>query len=304
MQEKTVTFPVVLSDGNTYRVAGHYYDSPGFGRRTLQVLVHGATYDHRYWDAPKIHGRSYSYARHMVEEGYDVLALDQLGTGDSDQPDGMFFTVEEAAESLHQVMASLRTVHNPIHERFQTIVLVGHSLGSITAVASEAIYGDADGLVLTGMALTPHPAPVGPEVLGGLLQSPYVSFPASLRSNLFYHPTVADPAMVTYDNSHMATEVPLSHFVSGLQLSSDPVLLGSDLITEPVFIQLGQYDVTAPGSLAANEASYYPSAESVTVKSLPYVGHAFNLHETHELGWSQIEKWIDDKVDDGNCWWH
>lgn len=297
VQVREVEFPVVLSDGNTYSIAGHFYQRPGHARRALQVLVHGATYDHRYWDAPDIDGHDYSYARHMAEEGYAVLAIDQLGTGASDHPDGDFLTIGDAAAGLHQVMAALRGPHNPTHRRFQTIVLVGHSLGSVAAVAAEAAYGDADGLVVTGLALTPHPPPVDPAMLGGLLQSPYVSFPAAVRAQLFYHAPAADPAVIAYDNAVLSSQVPRAEFVTGLQLSADAAQLGSDLVTEPILVQLGEYDVTAPASLAPTEAAYYPMASSVTVKTVPS-GHAFNLHQNNAQGWRQIEKWIEKEICD------
>ena len=38
----------------------------------------------------------------------DVLAIDQLGAGESDQPYGYFLTLDETASGLHQVLASLR----------------------------------------------------------------------------------------------------------------------------------------------------------------------------------------------------
>jgi len=292
VQVKQVAFPVTLSDGHTYSLAGYLYHHSGHEPRTLQVLLHGATYDHRYWDAPRIDGHAYSYARHMVDEGYAVLALDQLGAGSSDHPDGDFFTLQEAASGLHQVMTSLRAPNNPTHHAFRRLVLVGHSLGSLTAVYAEGAYGDADALVLTGLALTPHPPPVSAAVIGPLLQTPYVVFPPALRTQLFYYAPSADPAVVAYDNAVLRDGVPRGEFLSGLQLSSDPTQLGADLITEPVLVQLGADDVTAPAALAPTEAAYYSMAASVTVQALPAIGHAVNLHVDNEHGWDLIEDWI------------
>jgi pimeloyl-ACP methyl ester carboxylesterase len=296
VEKEQVAFPVVLSDGQTYSLVGQLYRRPHLRQRTIQVLVHGATYDHRYWDAPDKGGHEYSYARYMVEKGYDVLAIDQLGTGASDHPDGDFFTLTEAASGLHQVLDSLRHKHNPAHRRFDDIVLVGHSLGSITAVAAQAAYGDADALVVTGLALTPHPPPVDPAVLGALLGSPYVTFPSSLRALLFFAPGEASQQVVTYDNAFLATCVPRGHFVSAFEAMADPASLASELIAEPVLVQLGENDVTAPGSLASGEAAFYPNASSVTVDVLPDVGHAFNLHLDNKRGWRHIHHWIEDEL--------
>lgn len=293
-----ISFPVTLSDGSTYSLAGHLYKRQGSHKRTIQVLVHGATYDHRYWDADECDGQSYSYARHMARQGYTVLALDQLGTGASDRPAGDVLTLDEAASSLHQVIDSLRAHHNPAHRRFRSVVVVGHSLGSITAVAAQAAYGDADALVVTGLALTPHAPPVDPSVLGPLLGTPYVTFPSSLRSQLFYHLPGADPAVVAYDNAALATSVPRGHFLTALVATSDPAALGTDRIAEPVFVQLGAHDVTAPASLAASEADYYPMSESLTIDTLSNDGHAFNLHVDNRTGWRHIDDWIEDTLCD------
>src|ERR1044071_6806864 len=79
------TFAVTLSDGNTYNVAGWLYYKGSFRNRTLLVALHGANYNHKYWDVPAINGHEYSFARYMAERKYAVLAIDQLGTGESDK---------------------------------------------------------------------------------------------------------------------------------------------------------------------------------------------------------------------------
>jgi pimeloyl-ACP methyl ester carboxylesterase len=290
------SFPVTLSDESTYSIAGYLYHQGGCEHRTLQVVLHGATYNHHYWDAPTFNGLSYSYAGAMAGEGYEVLAIDQLGAGESDHPDGDFFTLDEAASALHQVLASLRRPDNPLHRNFERIVLVGHSLGSITAVYSEGMHGDADGLVLTGLALSPHPPPVAASVIEALLGAPYVTFPAALRTQIFYYVPAADPAVIAFDNAVLSDEVPRGEFVTGLQLSSDPAALGASLITEPVLVLLGDEDATAPGALAPGEAAFYPAAKSITVQTLPSIGHVVNLHRDHDEGWGRIEAWIEDQV--------
>ena len=121
VQVDQVFFPVQLSDGNTYQIAGYLYHQGPPANSVIQVAVHGATHFHLYWDNPPINGISYSYARYMARRGYTVLAIDQLGTGASSQPDGDFVNLDQTANALHQVLASLRTPHNPTHHRFDRI---------------------------------------------------------------------------------------------------------------------------------------------------------------------------------------
>jgi alpha/beta hydrolase family protein len=82
-----LVFPVSLSTGAANVVAYLYYHG-SYANRPLQVLVHGATYNHAYWDFPAVNGEGYSYARYMAARKYAVLAVDLPGTGESDKPSG------------------------------------------------------------------------------------------------------------------------------------------------------------------------------------------------------------------------
>ena len=73
VQVDKVSFPVRLSDGHDYQITGYYHHRGAPSERVLQVLVHGATHYHLYWDLPEINGISYSYASYMAEHDYDVL---------------------------------------------------------------------------------------------------------------------------------------------------------------------------------------------------------------------------------------
>ena len=49
----------------------------------VQLLVHGATYDHSYWDFPYQPG-TYSYVKAMAKAGYATFIFDRIGNGESD----------------------------------------------------------------------------------------------------------------------------------------------------------------------------------------------------------------------------
>src|SRR5262249_20189174 len=152
----------------------------------------GGTYNHKYWDVPAMNGHSYSYARFMAEEGYALLAIDQLGTGLSSKPDGDFVTLAETASSLHQVLTELRNGTSSLGYAFGPIVLVGHSFGSINAILVQGTYHDADALVVTGLGHVPHPLPISPDLIAVLAQYPYFGLPPEARSQLFYYAPAAD----------------------------------------------------------------------------------------------------------------
>ena len=287
-----VNFPVSLSDGNTYNIAGYLYYHGSFRNRTLQVLVHGATYNHTYWDAPAINGRDYSYARYMADRKYAVLAIDQLGAGESSKPGGDFVTLGETVSSLHQVLRQLRQPGNPVGYAFEKIVLVGHSFGSINAVFVQAGFHDADALVTTGFGHVAHDMGIPQALIDFLLAQPaYFLLPPSVRTAFFYHLPGADPDVVAYDNSNMADTLTRGQLFSTffvMLFFSDP----ADQVTGPVLVQLGEFDALWPASFASGEAGRWLSASSVTVQSLAGVGHDFNTHLNNKVGWAQIDEWV------------
>ena len=130
VQIKILSFPIQLSDGTSQHLTGFlFFDRHNFKichkqrsysrvvkclkkrflrNRTLQVLVHGFTYNHTYWDPPKKKLPNHSYARFMAKRGYLVLALDLLGTGKSSIPDGDILNIAESVSSLAQVLTTAR----------------------------------------------------------------------------------------------------------------------------------------------------------------------------------------------------
>lgn len=308
VQVRRVVFPVTLSDGNTYDLVAYTYARPGqWHSRIVQILVHGATYDHRYWDVPDIGGVRYSYAREMAERGYVVVAIDQLGAGESDHPDGDFFGLEQAADALHQVAASLRTNRNPLHHRFTKIAYVGHSNGSITSIYAQATYGDADAVVSTGWVHGFRELPVDPSdpLLADVLASPYIVMPGPVRTALFYFPPTSDPAVADYDNAVLSTAMPRRQFLDLLGIHADITSRGpggmttatlSQEVTVPVLVQAGDSDFAiAPASVvddSPREEEFFPNAPSVEVQVLEATGHAFNTHFTNVASWNGIDAWL------------
>jgi pimeloyl-ACP methyl ester carboxylesterase len=211
--------------------------------------------------------------------------------------------VEEAALGLHQVMTRMRTSEEPLKHAFHKIILVGHSLGSITAIYSEGTYGDADALVVTAEAISPHPLPFDDATIADLLAVPYPTISKEARASLLYYPETADPDVIDYDNTFVRDNIARGSLMSAISFAMNPALIRADLITEPVLVQLGENDVTAPASLGEGEVGFYAGAESVTVEAVPEIGHDFNLHINNEEGWAMIEGWIKDSVEGhhGSC---
>jgi pimeloyl-ACP methyl ester carboxylesterase len=290
-----VDFPVTLSDGHDYRIAGFLYHRGSLRHRVLQLVVHGATYDHKYWDIDDLNGVEYSYARYMARQGYAVLAIDQMGTGSSSRPDGDSLTLDDTARALHQVIASLRTRSNPTGATFRDIALVGHSNGSLTSIYESGTYHDADALVSTAWLHAPHPLPFDPNFVLSQLTAPYIpagTFPEPFIASTFYHLPTTDPAMVHYDYTQLQADQSRRQFLDLLGTSLNPSLSRSTGVTQPTLVQLGDFDALAPSSYGASEPSFYPGVTRLTVQQLTAIGHDVNAHRDHLQSWRGIDRWL------------
>ncbi|KAI4112841.1 MAG: hypothetical protein LQ345_006067 [Seirophora villosa] len=118
---------------------------------TLQLLTHGGTPDHTYWDiAP-----GYSYIDAATLAGYATLSYDRLSTGLSDHPDPLqAVQLPLQVELAHTIVRNLRNA-SMSDERISVseIVGVGHSLGGTLTQAVAAKYPkDFDALIIQGTA--------------------------------------------------------------------------------------------------------------------------------------------------------
>lgn len=292
-----------------WRVATRIYLPHGrVKHRAVQLLLHGATYDGRYWEIPKINGASYSYAADMASRGYEVVVMDQLGAGDSGKPPGDAFGLPQAAQALREVGAQVRLLSGPHH----ALVYVGHSNGSVTALYSQGTYGGADGVVTTGWVHGYRPLPVDPTdpVFQEALAHPYIALPGEARTGLFYYAPEVDPDVIAYDNAHLNGTMPRQQFLDLLAVHADITARGPGGMTEatrsqqvrvPVLVQAGEEDFAiAPASTVdqpPTEEGFFPNAPSVDVQVLPNIGHAVNGHFTRAESWDGIDGWLQSRFD-------
>src|SRR5579859_4046718 len=132
--------PVTLSplDSTVYHVATWLCSQGSASGKTVQVLVHGSTYDHNYWDFPSLPQTS-SYVQQITNAGYVALNLDRIGTGLSDHPPALQVTLQSNAYVIHQLVQDLRNGSlNGLS--FSKIILVGHSFGSTTIITEASQF--------------------------------------------------------------------------------------------------------------------------------------------------------------------
>ena len=288
-------FRVKIANGRRLNVVGYLYSRGGVGDKTLLVAVHGATYTHSYWDAPRINQHSYSFACYMARRNYTVLAIDNLGAGESTGEgmiEGDAIRLTDEWDALGQLLTQLRAPHhNPIGCGFDKTVLVGHSFGSLASIGTQAAGHPADALIVTGWSHMPPPGglPVDNSVIFQLAATPYVRIDGALRTRLYFGPT-ADPAMIAYDANHLADHLPRGVFLDSFGAAFNPVLSHATQVTGKVLVQLGEHDALFSSDGNAERAAY-PLAQ-VTAQTLPTVGHCFNLQPENRHGWSLMDTWL------------
>ncbi|WP_438486743.1 alpha/beta hydrolase [Streptomyces sp. S186] len=291
------------------RIAGTLC-GPRAGRSTtVQLLLHGGTYDRTYWT---VRGtpRAPSYVEAAARSGHAALAIDRLGTGRSSAPPSSRYTDRTHEFVVHQVVQRLRD------RGFGKVVLVGNSFGA-TLARMVAVHhpGDVDGLVLTGEGAPPSaaafkkmgslygPARRHPLLAGRGLDDGYLALRPGAKAEWFYAPETADPRVVVRDELHPEPDV----------YPADPGYGDTSLnkrIRVPVFVVVGSddrlicgdggSDCTSSATLRAAAAPLYGPAARLETYVVPHTGHVLNLHRTTALWYGRVQEWIDRRVAGGS----
>jgi pimeloyl-ACP methyl ester carboxylesterase len=221
------------------------------------------------------------------------------------------------ADSLRQVLDHLRA-SGVLGRRFGHHVVVGHSLGSLTAGLMQARYGAADAIVLTGLTgmnvsnindspefnegflalLEPVTGQaIDPEIAASCNKDYYV-MPAAMRPALFFHQPALDPEILTVDLAIQGTMTAAENATSGLAADL------TEHVSGPVLIQIGEFDTffhdpnteaDALGALAT--ARRLAPANFTFAEPVLGTGHNLTQHPTAHGGFAVIAQWIERLVD-------
>jgi pimeloyl-ACP methyl ester carboxylesterase len=291
----------------------------------VQLLVHGITYDHRYWniaDPQEPDGDRYSWEAAAAENGYATAAIDRIGNGLSSHPPSPAVTIDSNATVVHQVIQALRAgkVAGPDGTvAFDKVVLVGHSYGSMTGFIEASRYQDVDALVLTGVSHnitevnTPtnieskhYPAALDPQFRGTVLDPGYVTSLPGTRYDLFYAPaTDVDPRIVQRDEATKGS-------FSQSEIMNYLVIFRTRLdIRAPVFLLIGDQDSLfcsqapldlgapcgSPQALIDNERPWLgPDVPSIDAHIAPRTGHDLNAFRSSQESFEAAMGWVRGKV--------
>jgi len=309
------TLSVTLTPGttDTFNVVGTLCSWGPAAGKTVQLLLHGATYARYYWDLP-YQAEHYSYVRSATKRGYATFNLDRIGNGDSDHPNGDLVDIVANGFVVHQVVAALRAgaVASTV---FDKIIVVGHSMGSFTALRYGGDYpGEADGIILTGYlhdmnwpfvlgSLLPavYPAAWDPKFEGQITTLDYYTTVPGTRGDAFYYLENVDPNVLVLDESlkQTTTSGELNAFAAAVY---DPISLQ---IQGPVQVVVGKYDSIFCGGVVncsdraavqTYEEGWFGASACVETAVINDAGHDLNLQLNADATYSQMLSWADRNV--------
>jgi pimeloyl-ACP methyl ester carboxylesterase len=274
------------------------------------LLIHGATYNHDYWDFGKVDGINYSYARDVAARGIPTFAFDQLGSGSSSRPRSDQLTIQAAAYVAHQIVQELRS-GCIAGVQFGKVITVGHSLGSVVAWAEAICYADVDGVIVTGAAhsitfqtlaaIDFYPPVYDPSFASSGLDIGYLTTVPGTRANLFYSPLDDDPGVFARDEARKDV-ASSTEFDTGLPIVTStatvaihvPVLTilgGNDLPICGANTQGRSFDCSSASVVAAQEAPFYSPQARIQACVVPASGHDVSLAVNHQLQVADSVAW-------------
>jgi len=314
-QCNSYTIPVYASVLNlmVYHVAAWlcYQQAPG---QSVQILVHGGTYNHTYWNfsCSACQTNDYSYVQYMAQAGYTTFNYDRLGYGQSDHPAATLITVQMGAYVLSQLMTDLKTGADGL-PTFQKEILVGHSIGSaiVADEASNSTLARPDGVILSGflhylddvqLALylaDLQPALLDPNPLLDILPPGYITTVPGTRGQIFYDMSNVDPNVLAEDEATKDVVTDSEVVTTFTQVTLSSMTLQ---IQVPVLEAVGEYDnlfclgtlnCVNTSAIQQYEAAYYAPAAHLQVIVVPQAGHDLNLQANAATAWfPQVTRWL------------
>jgi pimeloyl-ACP methyl ester carboxylesterase len=285
---------------------------------TVQLLVHGSTYNHHYWDTP-LNPERYSHVVAALEAGYATLNIDRIGTGLSTKPPSHLVTVDLIDEMLHQLVTKLRGGEIGGYP-FSRVVYFGSSLTVVNGwVLGSRHPEDIDAFVLTGtvhyvrpgfvdlvMQYHVDPACESLRFKYFVPDCGYVTTRPGWRDDFFWYVPGGSPLAILVDELLKdVVSISLMFETAALALFPDPETSPSRDIAVPTLIVLGEHDATACGpdglvcteeTIRDLEAPFFRSDIVLDVLVPENTGHALTLHRSAPETADFIHDWLDEHV--------
>ena len=259
----------------------------------LVVCLHGGSCSRSHFHPPYLDS-SYSFAEFMTQKGYLVLALDNLGMGESSRPEPESkLTLNMIAEANHlatqQCIDGLRSNQWGLLAESTKLQIagLGHSMGGMLATYQQAHYKSFDQLIVAGWSNLPLELAGAniDEMKAALSSGGYIPTDRTQMRALFHLPNVPD-AIVTTDDQHSSlTPVTLATAA----LTSNVVVASANNTLCPVLLVYGEVDVSpAPDQ----ELGFFPNSSQTALTLVADSAHMHNFANARTNVWQGIDQWI------------
>ncbi|MFT3930949.1 MAG: alpha/beta fold hydrolase [Spongiibacteraceae bacterium] len=265
---------------------------------TVMTLVHGGSYDKRYFHCEIPGHTDYSAAQYLAELGNIVLVPDLLGVGDSAKAANQKKATRHIvalANHAADIECYRRLKEGRLHSSLPafdtfTKVGVGHSMGGMQIITQQAEHKTYDGVMILGFTtIGVHfsingnrvPAKVTP------LDAPIADYTEGGRAYLHetFHWDDIPPEIIAFDDS---LEVPTPSTIGLSALRSREIAKDAARIETPVFVCMGERDVSPD---AHAETANYKHSRDVTLHILVRSGHCHNFASTRHILWNRMHDW-------------
>lgn len=268
----------------------------------------GGGYNRRYYDLQLPGHAAYSQAEFHAQRGQVFVALDHLGTGESDVP-RRALTFEDvarvnqlaAAEVVRRLEAGEAAPGLP-PLTVDTAVAMGQSYGAFLLIIGQAHHPVFDGIAILGYSAVRAGTPWSPSLTIEDLLSLRAGNGLDHPMTPYFHRTDVPQDIVVADMTKLegtagsAAPWSTAHFPGGPALvhdrnPRDPGVIAAEAtaVRCPVLIGCGEVDVVADPQ---NEPSAYRRSGHVTVTVVEGMAHMHNFAGTRERLWRSIEGWV------------
>jgi pimeloyl-ACP methyl ester carboxylesterase len=286
--------------GHLYTVRGTLVRPEGCASSVL-LAEHGLSYGRWAWDFP-LDPATYSTAQGLAQRGHALLAIDELGYGASDHPNGYTLSVQAYAAITDQIVQQLRrggyASPSGVAPAFAHVGLIGHSAGSEIVELAAGSFRDADALIVTGYGHTPTGVSQdwltrewipGDSTRAAQGDYEYFETDPQTRAADMYSAAAADPAVIARDTA-MANLTPSAEIWS---IGPQPSRAVIGAITAPLLMVFGENDVLFPPAGADAEMALFAADQDRTLHVVPGAGHALTLHRSSPATTAVIASWLE-----------
>lgn len=248
------------------------------GNADLPVIfaIHGGTYTCDYFDVP-----NHSLIDRAVAAGFDIVAIDRPGYGQSTQLPDTDLIIGANAEALNKALPGLMSA---LGLSGRPVFVIGHSIGGAVALTLASI---SSGWMLSGVAVSGVGAETPPEHAENYSHLPpiyYVELPTPMKDEVMFGPAGSFAAEMP-QASHVAnTHVPRAELIEITGGWQDRVSDIAASITVPVHYRQADHEalwLTSPERVEGF-GRLFTASPRVDSEVVVNTGHCIDFHKAGE----------------------